>query len=85
MSSALKTHQSALNPHLEGSPIRAISEVDPVKGSDNANLACGQSASLADTTVPANPGSQIQLAWVNGGGGNVRPALHSSATSSLTD
>ncbi|GJE95949.1 glycoside hydrolase family 61 protein [Phanerochaete sordida] len=54
---------------LKGSPIRAISEVDPVKGATNPNLACGQSAALADTTVPANSGSTVELHWVNGNGG----------------
>jgi hypothetical protein len=54
---------------LSGSPIRAISEVDPVKGATNPSLSCGQNASLADTTAPANPGSQVQLFWINGQGG----------------
>lgn len=54
---------------LKGSPIRAISEVDPVKGATNPNLACGQSAQLADTNAPANPGSTIELFWMNGNGG----------------
>jgi len=54
---------------LTGSPIRAISEVDPVKGATNPSLSCGQNASLADTTAPANPGSQLEITWVNGNGG----------------
>ncbi|EKM51119.1 glycoside hydrolase family 61 protein [Phanerochaete carnosa HHB-10118-sp] len=54
---------------LSGSPIRAISEVDPVKGATNPSLSCGQNASLADTTASANPGSQLQLFWINGQGG----------------
>jgi hypothetical protein len=50
-----------------------ISEVDPVKGSSNANLACGQSAQPGTLTVPANPGSNIQMFWVSGDEGNVCP------------
>lgn len=57
---------------LAASPIRMISQVDPVKGADNKNMACGQNAQPASMTVPANSGSNVQISWINGNGGNVR-------------
>ena len=48
-----------------------ISEVDPVKGASNPNLSCGQSAKPATLTVPANPGSDVSITWINGNGGPV--------------
>jgi hypothetical protein len=53
------------------SPIRQVSEVNPVKGSSNPYLSCGLNAQLATIVVPANPGSVMKFYWVNSVGGNV--------------
>ncbi|KAI1789070.1 glycosyl hydrolase family 61-domain-containing protein [Ganoderma leucocontextum] len=52
------------------SPIRLIDDVDPVMGTSNVNLVCGQGAENAATVVPANPGSKVAFTWVSGNGGN---------------
>lgn len=54
------------------SPIRLIDDVDPVKGTSNPNMACGQHAQNAALVVPANPGSKVTFDWASGQGGNVR-------------
>ncbi|KAI0755681.1 glycosyl hydrolase family 61-domain-containing protein [Fomes fomentarius] len=66
-----KTYQGNVpnNPTVD-SPIRLIDDVDPVKGTSNPNLSCGQNAQNAALVVPANPGSKVTFAWANGGGGN---------------
>ncbi|KAI0710963.1 glycosyl hydrolase family 61-domain-containing protein [Earliella scabrosa] len=66
-----KTYQGNVpnNPSVD-SPIRLINDVDPVKGTNNPNLVCGQNAQNAALVVPANPGSKVTFAWANGGGGN---------------
>jgi hypothetical protein len=53
------------------SPIREISDISPVKGSDNPSLNCGLNAQLATMVVPANPGSVMEFYWGNPSGGNV--------------
>lgn len=59
------------------SPIRLIDDVDPVKGTSNPSLSCGQDAQNAALVVPANTGSKVTFAWANGGGGNVGRSPHS--------
>ena len=54
-----------------GSPIRQLSDISPVKGSNNPSLSCGLNAQLATMVVPANPGSVMQFYWGNPGGENV--------------
>ena len=54
------------------SPIRQISDISPVKGSNNPSLNCGLNAQLATMVVPANPGSVMEFYWGDLGGGNVR-------------
>lgn len=51
-----------------------ISTIDPVKGANNSNIFCGQSAQVAAFTAPAKPGSNVTLQWSGapGGGDNVR-------------
>ncbi|KAF5391070.1 hypothetical protein D9757_003114 [Collybiopsis confluens] len=49
-----------------GSIIRQINDVDPVKGSNNPYLACGQNAQLATKVAEAQPGDQVSFFWVNG-------------------
>ena len=53
------------------SPIRQISDIGPVKGSNNPSLNCGLNAQLATMVVPANPGSVMEFSWGNPGGQNV--------------
>ena len=53
------------------SPIRQISDIGPVKGSNNPSLNCGLDAQLATMVVAANPGSVLQFFWGNPGGQNV--------------
>ncbi|KIP03699.1 glycoside hydrolase family 61 protein [Phlebiopsis gigantea 11061_1 CR5-6] len=50
------------------SPVRMISTIDPVKGADNPSMTCGQDAQAAKLTVPANPGSNLQITWMSGSG-----------------
>jgi hypothetical protein len=52
------------------SPIRQISDISPVKGSNNPSLNCGLNAQLATQVVPANPGSVVEFYWGNPGGEN---------------
>jgi hypothetical protein len=59
------------NAQPSGSPIRQISDIGPVKGSDNPSLNCGLNAQLATMVVPANPGSVMEFYWGNPGGSNV--------------
>ena len=54
------------------SPIRQISDINPVKGADNPSLNCGLNAQLATEVVPANPGSVMEFYWADLTGGNVR-------------
>jgi len=51
------------------SPIRLVSDISPVKGSDNPDLKCGLSSQNAEMVVPANPGSVVSFLWRGGGGG----------------
>jgi Auxiliary Activity family 9 (formerly GH61) len=59
------------NAKPSNSPIRQISDIGPVKGSNNPSLNCGLNAQLATMVVPANPGSAIEFYWGNPGGENV--------------
>ncbi|KAI9058946.1 lytic polysaccharide monooxygenase [Trametes sanguinea] len=52
------------------SPIRMISDVSPVKGTDNPYLSCGQNAQKAALVADAKPGSTVSFQWVSGTGGN---------------
>ena len=45
-----------------------ISTTDPVKGADNPSMTCGQDAQAAKLTVPANPGSKLEITWMSGSG-----------------
>ncbi len=54
------------------SPIRAISIVDPVKGTANPDISCGHNAQNAAILADANPGSTVSFKWANGIGGHVR-------------
>ncbi|KAK2464404.1 hypothetical protein APHAL10511_003552 [Amanita phalloides] len=49
----------------QGSPsvIRQISTIDPVKGSSNSNLNCGQNAQPAALIADAQPGSTVAVDW----------------------
>jgi hypothetical protein len=59
------------NAKASDSPIRQISDIGPVKGSNNPSLNCGLNAQLATMVVPANPGSVMEFYWGNPGGQNV--------------
>src|SRR6266446_5672361 len=59
------------NAKPSGSPIRQISDIGPVKGSNNPSLSCGLDAQLATMVVPAIPGSVVIFYWGNPGGENV--------------
>ncbi|KAL7278180.1 hypothetical protein ACG7TL_008153 [Trametes sanguinea] len=66
-----QTYEGNVPNHATGdSPIRLIDDIDPVKGSSNPNLSCGQNAQKAALVVPANPGSNVTFAWASGNGGN---------------
>ncbi|KAI0694067.1 glycosyl hydrolase family 61-domain-containing protein [Cytidiella melzeri] len=52
------------------SVVRQISSVDPVKGTSNANLNCGQDAQKASLLADAQPGSSLSFFWMNGDSGN---------------
>lgn len=66
------------------SPIRQIYDIGPVKGADNPDVNCGQSAQLASMVVPANPGSSMEFYWGDPGGENVSRASHLACGSFLT-
>ncbi|KAJ3551901.1 hypothetical protein NM688_g4443 [Phlebia brevispora] len=55
---------SNYSPSKGPSPIRQISDINPVKGSSNPDLMCGLSAQKAELVVPANPGSVFSVQWV---------------------
>ncbi|KAJ4475013.1 glycoside hydrolase family 61 protein [Lentinula aciculospora] len=57
------------------SPIRQINNVDPVKGTTNEFLSCGQGAEVASQVVEVNAGDSIGFAWVNGDAG---PWVHNA-------
>jgi len=46
--------------------IRAINNINPVKGTDNPDLNCGHNAQKAALVADANPGSVVEFAWQNG-------------------
>ena len=50
-----------------------INDTDPVMGTGDANLVCGQGAANAVLVVSANPGSKVAFNWVSTTGGNVSP------------
>ena len=54
------------------SPIRQVSDIGPVKGTDNPSMNCGLNAQLATMVVPANPGSAMEFYWGGLDGENVR-------------
>jgi len=49
--------------------IRAINDINPVKGTNNPDLNCGHNAQKAALVADANPGSVLEFAWANGEGG----------------
>ncbi|THU94373.1 hypothetical protein K435DRAFT_668588 [Dendrothele bispora CBS 962.96] len=60
------------------SAIRQISNVNPVKGADNKNLACGQDATPATQMADAKSGDKVQIQWTSAGSNwihNVGPML----------
>jgi len=48
------------------SPIRAINDIDPVKGATNSDMNCGAGAQKAKLVADAKPGSQLQFFWRSG-------------------
>jgi hypothetical protein len=48
---------------ISGSPIRWISNANPVKGATNKAITCGPDAKPATFVAPANPGSVIDVLW----------------------
>ncbi|KAM5534190.1 hypothetical protein V8D89_012097 [Ganoderma adspersum] len=63
---------------LQGSyhPLRLINGVDPVMGTTNAYLACGQGAENRAMVAPANPGSE----WPHNTGPIVTYMAHCEGT-----
>jgi len=57
------------------SAIRQVNSVEPVKGTDNNFLGCGQNAQPAPVVADANPGSEVGFGWVNGENG---PWVHNT-------
>ncbi|THU82237.1 hypothetical protein K435DRAFT_872541 [Dendrothele bispora CBS 962.96] len=60
------------------SVVRQISNVNPVKGADNKNLACGQDATPATQMADAKSGDKVQIQWTSAGSNwihNVGPML----------
>ncbi|PVG02075.1 hypothetical protein CPB86DRAFT_698216 [Serendipita vermifera] len=55
--------------------IRAINDINPVKGTDNPDMNCGHNAQKAALVAPANPGSEMAFTWKNGEGG---PWVHNT-------
>ena len=49
--------------------IRAINDINPVKGTSNPDINCGHNAQKAALVADANPGSVVEFAWQNGEGG----------------
>jgi len=49
--------------------IRAINDINPVKGTSNPDMNCGHNAQKAALVADANPGSVVEFAWQNGEGG----------------
>lgn len=49
--------------------IRAVNDINPVKGTDNPDLNCGHNAQKAALVADAQPGSVVGFAWANGEGG----------------
>jgi hypothetical protein len=56
------------------SVVRRISTIDPVKGTSNPFLNCGQNATAASLVAPTNPGSALTFQWEAGGGEGVSRA-----------
>ncbi|CAG8628788.1 5892_t:CDS:2 [Acaulospora colombiana] len=46
--------------------IRAVNDINPVKGTDNPDMNCGHGATKAARVAPANPGSEVAFTWLNG-------------------
>jgi len=57
-------------PNAEPTPsiVRQINSINPVKGSSNPYLNCGQDAQKAALVADANPGSHLQFLWLDGDG-----------------
>lgn len=58
-----------------GFPIRAINDINPVKGTNNSDINCGHGAQPAPEVADASPGSVLKFAWRNGEGG---PWVHNT-------
>lgn len=60
-------------PNAQPTPsiVRQINDISPVKGASNASLNCGMGAQKASLVANANPGSQLQILWLDGDGTNV--------------
>ncbi|TFK65942.1 hypothetical protein BDN72DRAFT_844925 [Pluteus cervinus] len=52
------------------SVIRQVTAQDPIYGATNANINCGNGATIAANSANANPGSQINFFWTAEDGGN---------------
>ena len=52
-----------------------ISDIGPVKGTNNTNLGCGLDAQKAAAVAAAQPGSTVSFEWVSNTGGNVSSLL----------
>jgi hypothetical protein len=49
--------------------IRAINDINPVKGTGNPDMNCGHNAKIAALVADASPGSTVEFSWRNGEGG----------------
>jgi hypothetical protein len=70
------TSYKGQEPTEDGQPdvpsvIRRISTINPVKGSNNPSLNCGQNATSASLVAPTKPGSSLVFQWEAGGGQGV--------------
>lgn len=54
----------------KNSVVRAVSTIDPNHGADNPALNCGPNAQKANLVAQAQPGSDIGVFWMAGGGQN---------------
>jgi hypothetical protein len=65
------TRYDAPNPNGDSGQftIRAINDINPVKGTSNPDMNCGHNAQKAALVADANPGSVVGFAWANGEGG----------------
>jgi hypothetical protein len=65
------TRYPAPNPNGDSGSfaIRAINDINPVKGTSNPDMLCGHGAHPAALVADASPGSTLEFSWKNGEGG----------------